>query len=172
MSAHGVRTVARLELLQRRRTSRWPVVLGAWFLLIGLVTGLAWAAVNDQQVDSGSALYDVVTFFVLGLGMLVVPSLTATSVNGDREHGVLATLQTTLLTAGDIVVGKLVAAWVVALAFLVTALPFLVLAWVAGGLSVGRVLLSLLVLVLVLAVTCTIGLLFSSLAARPVTSAC
>lgn len=171
MTAHGIGTVARLELRQRMRTSRWPIVLSAWFLLIGLVTGLAWAAVNDQQVDSGSALYDVVTFFVLGLGMLVVPSLTATTINGDREHGVLATLQTTLLSAGDIVVGKLVASWVVALAFLVTALPFLALAWVAGGLSFGRVLLSLLVLVLVLAVTCTIGLLFSSLTARPVTSA-
>ena len=45
-------------------------------------------------------MYDVVVFFVLGLGMLVVPSLTATSINGDREQGVLATLQTTLLRLG------------------------------------------------------------------------
>jgi ABC-2 type transport system permease protein len=34
----------------------------------------------------------VLTFFVLGLSMLIMPSLTATSINGDREHGVLATL--------------------------------------------------------------------------------
>ena len=116
-------------------------------------------------------MYDVVVFFVLGLGMLVVPSLTATSINGDREQGVLATLQTTLLASADIVLGKLLAAWAIAAAFLVTALPFLVWAWFEGGISIGRILLSLLILMLVLAVVCTVGLMFSSLTARPVASA-
>jgi ABC-2 type transport system ATP-binding protein len=41
---HGIRTVAALELKQRRRTSRWPVVLGAWVGVIGLVTFLTWRA--------------------------------------------------------------------------------------------------------------------------------
>ncbi len=126
---------------------------------------------HDPLVDSGPSMYDVVVFFVLGLGMLVVPSLTATSINGDREHGVLATLQTTLLASADIVLGKLLAAWAIAAAFLVTALPFLVWAWFEGGISVDRILVSLLVLMLVLAVVCTVGLMFSSLTARPVASA-
>ena len=116
-------------------------------------------------------MYDIVVFFVLGLSMLIVPSLTATSVNGDREHGVLATLQTTLLTEWDIALGKLLSAWVVALAFLATALPFLAWAWAEGGVSGGRIVLSLFVLVLVLAVVCAIGLMFSTLTARPVSSA-
>ena len=116
-------------------------------------------------------MYDIVIFFVLGLGMLVVPSLTATSINGDREHGVLATLQTTLLTSADLVLGKLLAAWAISGAFLVTALPFLVWAWVEGGVPVGRILLSLVVLMLVLAVVCALGLMFSTLTARPVASA-
>jgi hypothetical protein len=92
-------------------------------------------------------------------------------VNGDREHGVLATLQTTLLTQWDIALGKLLSAWVVALAFLATALPFLAWAWFEGGISAGRIVLSLLVLVLVLAVVCAIGLMFSTLTARTVSSA-
>jgi ABC-2 type transport system permease protein len=41
---HGIRTVAALELKQRRRTSRWPVVLGAWVGVIGLVTFLTGRA--------------------------------------------------------------------------------------------------------------------------------
>ncbi|MEI2775126.1 MAG: ABC transporter permease subunit [Tetrasphaera sp.] len=171
MSGHGIRTVARLELKQRVRAARWPIVLGLWVVTIAAITGLTWASVNDRQFDQGPALYDVVTFCVLGLGMLVVPSLTATSINGDREHGVLATLQTTLLSAGDIVVGKLVAAWTVAMIFLATAVPFLTLAWLAGGLGIGAVALSLVVLATVLAVICAIGLMFSALTARPVASA-
>ena len=171
VSLHGVRTIAVLELRQRLRTSRWPVVLGIWFLIIGAVAGLTWWAVHDQGGDRGATLYDVVLFFVLGLGMLVVPSLTATSINGDREHGVLATLQTTLLTSADIVIGKLVAAWVISLAFLLAASPFLVWAWIAGGVEVGRVLLALAVLVVVLAVVCALGLMFSTLTARTISSA-
>ncbi len=171
MSWHGIRTVAALELRQRVRTSKWPVVLGIWLAIIALVTFLAYYATHDPDLRSGQAMYDVVIFFVLGLAMLIVPSLTATSVNGDREQGVLATLQTTLLTAWDLALGKLVAAWVISLAFLVTALPFLAWSWFEGGVSGGRIVLSLAVLILVLAVVCTIGLMFSTLTARPVASA-
>ena len=179
MRLHGVRTIAVLELRQRLRTSRWPVVIGIWFLVIGAVAGLTWWAVSSQpgdpaptlSTDRGTTLYDVVLFFVLGLGMLVVPSLTATSINGDREHGVLATMQTTLLTSADIVVGKLVAAWAISLAFLLAASPFLVWAWIAGGVEVGRMLLAVTVLVFVLAVVCALGLMFSTLTARTISSA-
>lgn len=109
MSWHGISTVARLELRQRARASKWVVVLAIWFAVIALVSVLSYLALNDPDARSGAAMYDVVVFFVLGLGMLVVPSLTATSINGDREHGVLATLQTTLLTSADLVLGKLLA---------------------------------------------------------------
>jgi ABC-type transport system involved in multi-copper enzyme maturation permease subunit len=171
MSWHGIKTIAALELRQRLRTSRWPIVFGIWVLLIAAISFLSYWATNDPELRSGSAMYDIVVFFVLGLSMLIVPSLTATSVNGDREHGVLATLQTTLLTEWDIALGKLLSAWVVALAFLATSLPFLAWAWFEGGISGGRIVLSLLVLVLVLAVVCAIGLMFSTLTARPVSSA-
>jgi ABC-type transport system involved in multi-copper enzyme maturation permease subunit len=171
MSWHGIRTIAALELRQRVRTSRWPIVLVVWVVLIAGVSFLAYWATNDPDLSSGPAMYDIVVFFVLGLSMLIVPSLTATSVNGDREHGVLATLQTTLLSPWDIAIGKLLSAWAIALAFLASALPFLAWAWFEGGISAGRILMSLVVLVLVLAVVCAIGLMFSTLTARPVASA-
>jgi ABC-type transport system involved in multi-copper enzyme maturation permease subunit len=179
VSLQGIRTIAVLELRQRLRTSRWPVVIGIWFAIIGGVAGLTWWAVSSQPGnpattlagDRGTTLYDVVLFFVLGLGMLVVPSLTATSINGDREHGVLATMQTTLLTSADIVIGKLVAAWAISIAFLLAASPFLVWAWIAGGIEIGRVLLAVAVLAFVLAVICAMGLMFSTLTARTISSA-
>ena len=86
-----------------------------WVVVVMAVSFLAYYATSDPDLRSGESMYDIVIFFVLGLAMLIVPSLTATSVNGDREHGVLATLQTTLLTAWDLALGKLLAAWVTAL---------------------------------------------------------
>ena len=76
-----------------------------------------------------------------------------------------------MLTPADIIIGKLVASWAISLVFLVVSLPFLVWAWVEGGISVAAVIASLLVLSLVLAVICAVGLMFSTLTARPVASA-
>lgn len=172
MSIHGVLTIARLELLQRVRGARWVVVLVAWVCVIAGVTLLSWLGLRQADEEQlGSTVYDVVLFFVLGLGMLVMPALTSTSVNGDRDQGVLATLQTTLLSAADIVVGKLLAAWLIALAFLATALPFLLFGYVKGGVDLLGALRSLVVIVVVLAVVCAVGLMFSTLTARPVGSA-
>lgn len=170
LSLHGILTIAKLELTQRIRDSRWPWILAVWVGLIALVTVTSHAALNDPTIKAGPQLYDITTFMVLALGMLVVPALTATSVNGDREHGVLATLQTTLLTPGEIVVGKLVAAWAIAMVFLATAVPFLIWAWFEGGVSVASVLLAVLVMAVVLAVICALGLWFSTVVARPVLS--
>lgn len=183
MSGQGVRTVAGLELKQRARTSRWPVVLGAWFLLIAAVALLTWYGISSQDQSyqdlegathtesAGRSMYDLTTFFVLGLSMLVVPSLTATSINSDREQGVLATLQTTLLSPADIVIGKWVASICVTLVFLATALPFLIWGWVAGQAGPWPILRSMVALLAVLAVISAIGLMFSTLTARPVGSA-
>jgi len=192
LSLWGLRTVAVLELRQRVRSSRWFLVLGAWMLLLGGMTWLAIKAVYasyvsidstvagagtteavNQQLSSqaGRTAFAVVALMVLSLGALVAPALSATSVNGDRNAGVLATLQTTLLTPAEIAVGKLLAAWVVALALLVGALPFILWALILGGLDLPRLLVVLGVLALVLLVVCAIGLGWSAVAAKPVISA-
>lgn len=196
MSIQGIQAVAGLELKQRARTSRWPLVLGIWFVVIAAVALLTWFSLRNQQSGSatdgtysslgdgtysdyqpapqwqaGRSMYDLITFFVLGLSLLIVPSLTATSVNSDREQGVLATLQTTLLTPADIIVGKWIASIVVVLVFLATALPFLVWGWIAGHAGFFSILGSMFTLVAVLAVICAVGLMFSTLTARPVASA-
>ena len=182
LSWHGVRTVAVLELRQRVRSTRWVVALIVWFVVIGAITGLTWAAASAtfgsaqpgssaagapaQPVLLGPTVFGIVVFFVLFLGLLVSPTLSATSINGDRAAGTLATLQVTLLTPAEIAVGKLVAAWAAALAFLAASVPFLVLALAAGGTPVLAVVVCLLVLAVLLAVVCAIGLGFSALSAR------
>jgi ABC-type transport system involved in multi-copper enzyme maturation permease subunit len=152
----GVRTVAVLELRQRVRSTRWIVVLVVWVTVLAALTLLIRHAVHstlepvgqfgppdpqqvaDAQRLAGATLFGIIFFLVLSLGGLVAPALTATSVNGDRAAGVLAALQTTLLTPAEIAVGKLAAAWATALALLVAASPFVLWAYVDGGTPAGR----------------------------------
>ncbi len=173
LTRHGVRTVAALELRQRVRSSRWKIALLVWFLVVAAITLLAFGALlfepaaPDEVNGRGVVLGVVVTTLVLGLGLLVTPTLTSTSVNGDRNAGTLATLQVTLLSPAEIALGKLLAAWLSACAFLVVSLPFYVLALLAGGVPVATLPRVLVLTALLLAAVCGIGLGWSTIAARP-----
>lgn len=169
---HGVRTVTRLELRQRVRSSRWKAALIVWVVVVGAITLLAGGALTfvdggSNREQSGAVLFVVVTALVLGLGLLVTPTLASTSVNGDRGAGTLATLQVTLLSPAEIVAGKLLAAWLSACAFLVVSLPFFVIAVVMGGVPVATLPRVVVLTALLLAAVCGMGLGWSTLAARP-----
>ncbi|MEJ5913191.1 hypothetical protein [Pseudokineococcus sp. 1T1Z-3] len=173
VSVRGVRTVAAMELRQRLRATRWVVVLVVWVAVVlgvSVLVRVAAAAAGDLD-ELGSLLFSAVAFLVLGMGLLVVPALTATSINGDRTDGVLAPLQVTLLSPLDVVLGKLVTAWLCALVLLAAAAPVLLWAVVVGGESLLRGLVVLVVLAAVLAAVCALGLGWSALVARPVASA-
>ena len=173
LSWHGLRTVAVLELRQRVRSTRWKTALIVWFLMVGLVTLLATGAFSILAGDRsapddsyGGIVYSIVVGFVLFLGLLVAPTLSSGAINGDRNAGTLATLQVTLLSPAEIVLGKLAAAWIAALAFLVASIPFLIWALVGGGVYWLALLTTVLMLALVLGVVCAIGLGFSALVGK------
>lgn len=172
VSWHGVKTVATLELRQRVRSTRWKIALVVWFVVVGGVTLLTsgalayWTGGSTNDAEAGPVIFGAVVFFVLFLGLLVAPTLSASAINGDRNAGTLATLQVTLLTAAEIVLGKLLAAWSAALAFLVVSIPFIAWALVAGGVSVLSLVTTVLLLAVLLAVVCAIGLGFSALTTK------
>ena len=174
----GLLTVARLEFQLRIRAGRWRWLVGAWFLVLLVVTWLVrTAAAQDNLVGDlagehvlGAVMFGVVVLVVLGLALLVAPALAAQSVNGDRERGTLATLQVTRLTAAEIAVGKLLASWGTALVFLAVTLPLALWCYAEGGLSVARIAGVYLVTALLLGVVCAISLALSALLARSTTS--
>lgn len=169
---HGVRTMAEHEFRLRLRAGRWRWLLAAWFVTLLLLTwGLRAALVATGADEPGVDMFGGLMLFMLALAMLVVPALTAQSINGDRERGVLATLQTTLLTPAEIAVGKLVAAWLTALVFLAVSLPLVVWCLFEGGVSVGRAMVTLIVMALLLAALAAIAQCLSALLARSTTSA-
>lgn len=173
MAWSGVRTVAVLELRQRVRSTRWIVALVVWFVVVGAITLLTTGALGavsgspgSLPDDTGPLLFSAVTFLVLGLGLLVTPTLTSTGINGDRNAGTLATLQVTLLSPAQIAAGKLLAAWAAACAFLVVSVPFLVLALAMGGTPAWSIVRVVVLIALLLVAVCGIGLGWSAVVAR------
>lgn len=174
MSWTGVRTVAVLELRQRVRATRWKAMLGIWCAVLVLLCGGLAALADSSGVHSDETtpmLYDLVLCFVLGIGLIVAPTLSATSINGDRADATLALLQATALRSREIVVGKLLAAWFAALAFLAVALPFLLTLTLIGGVAWIAFFSHLIILIVTMGAVCAIGLGFSALTARTSASA-
>ncbi|RAX24253.1 ABC transporter permease [Actinomyces sp. Z5] len=174
MSRQGIRTVMVLELRQRVRSTRWWVMLLVWALvLIVLFVGMTGLSVSAgmEREEFAPVLYDMVLCFVLGIGLIVAPTLSATSINGDRADATLALLQATALRSREIAVGKLLAAWLAAMAFLAVALPFLLILAAVGGANLPALLGHMLLLVVTLGSVCGIGLGFSALTARTSASA-
>ncbi|HEY3339088.1 MAG TPA: ABC transporter permease [Propionicimonas sp.] len=173
LSVNGLRTVTELELKQRIRSRRWIVALLVWFLVIGAITSLVILATSrliggeNSDQNPGPMAFALNVFFVLGMGLIIAPTFTATSINGDRSAGTLATLQATRLSAAEIAIGKLLAAWLTALVFLVVGLPFIAWSMVSGSISLWQVVACFAVVFVLVAIVCAIGLGWSALLSRP-----
>ena len=174
MTGAGVATVARQEFRLRIRAGRWRWLLGIFFAVLLAFTVLLRGALTQLPPEElpfkGTILYGGLMLFVLGLALLVVPSLAAQSINGDRERGTLATLQVTRLSAGEIALGKFAAAWLTALVFLALTFPLVAYAMTQDGVPFARVLVVTLVLALLLGTVCAVSLWLSAVLSRTTTS--
>lgn len=177
----AVRTVVGMELRQRLRSRGWFALLGVFFLVVGAVTlgalGLHASTLGEMQGVSdaqretslrmaGQWLFDGVLMFVLTLSLLVSPALAANAISGDRAGGTLAITQVTLLKTWHLMAGKWLAAWVASAAFLVAALPWLVVAALVGRVSPLFVLVGLAMILVEFAVITGIGVAVSAITGR------
>lgn len=188
----GVRTMIGLELRQRVRGIAWYVLLSIFFVVLLIVTALAVMA-SGFAGPSGGLVYSVVAYVVLLIATLVTPAISGGAINGDRDAATLAPIQVTLLSTGQIVIGKFLAAWLTGLSFLVVAVPFMIFAAIVGASSsemawrtavysagseatgstnVGplTVICSLAVLIVEVGVVAAVGVGLSGVIARPVLS--
>lgn len=162
-------TIARLELLQRVRTVSWYVLLGVFALLLVGVTALAFLSYGGWG-GSGPGVFSIVVYVTLLLVLLVSPTLSGNSINGDRDAATLAPVQVTLATTGEILLGKFLAAWLTGLAFAAVAVPFLVIATFSGNVQPWTVVISLVILIVETGIIAAIGVALSGILARPLFS--
>ncbi|NUS45577.1 MAG: ABC transporter permease [Mycobacteriaceae bacterium] len=169
----GIALVATHEFRIRLRTGRWRWLLGSWVVVVGVFTVLMRLSLSeiDENRPYGVPMFGCLMLFVLALAMIVSPTLTAQSINGDRERGTLATLQVTRLTPTQIALGKLLAAWSVGVAALLLTLPFVVWCLIEGGINPLAVLAVFGVVAVLIGVVCAVSQAISALLARSITSA-
>jgi ABC-type transport system involved in multi-copper enzyme maturation permease subunit len=172
----GIALVALQEFRMRLRTGRWRVLLGVWLFVLGGFTLLLDLALTNggSAAESdlrGVPLLGILMLFVLACVLIISPTLTSQTINGDRERGTLATLQATRLRPSQIALGKLTAAWSVGLVMLLMTVPFVLYAMARGGLQFVRVAALYGVVALLIGVICAISQAMSALLARSITSA-
>lgn len=167
----GLWLVTSLELRQRIRSKRWYVALGVWTVAlmgIGIIilgpTALSTTWETTAQISR--IVFSLQALLVMLCMLLVLPALSAGSINGDRSAGTLATLQASLLSPLEITLGKLLAGWLTGLAFLLLAMPSLLPTGLLGGVGPFYLLrVMLIIAVLALCVT-AVGLGLSAITSR------
>ncbi len=174
----------RSDLKQRTRGKRWWILLALWtLLLLALLAFVRSAAVRSQQFVSiegqlrqarepvGPTMFGSLMLFTLILACLIVPSLTSTTINGERERGTFAVLQATMLRPWEIFFAKFFSALATTGAFLLATVPLTLWCLSEGGVDVTRVVVTYLILVLLCAVLLAVGLMTSTFLRRPALSA-
>ncbi|TWS24316.1 ABC transporter permease [Tsukamurella sputi] len=165
-----------LELRQRTRATRWRVLLGLFFLVVSaVVLGLMWF-ITTSSPDNGwqtftENLYFIVLGFVGFLGLVISPTMTATSINGDRKDATLAVVQATPVSGLQLAIGKLLGAWLASCALLAVASPYLIWGIAVVEYPLAYSVLGVLAVSLIFLSYCGIGLGFSALLSRPIGSA-
>ncbi len=165
------------ELRGRMRGRRAFVTLTVYVMLIGLFVGLIYILLvsegsygsnwnPDTRQMVGKFVFGTVVLLQLLMASIVGPGLTAGAISSERERQTLDILRTTLLPARSLVLGKLIAAVAFMLLMMVAALPVESLALFLGGVEMGEMFASVVMLVVTALAVCTLGVFYSSLMKR------
>lgn len=154
------------------RRGKAYIIITVYLLLMSLLVGLVYLGLASSANNVGNSgmvqtVGKVVFGIVVGVEMLMVcfvaPALTAGAISSERERQTYDLLQTTLLPARSLVLGKLTSAIFFLLLLLVVGFPLQSLASLFGGVAIGEVLVAFLLLIVTAFTFSAIGLLISSL---------
>jgi ABC-type transport system involved in multi-copper enzyme maturation permease subunit len=163
------------ELRGRMRGRQAFILLTIYLALIGffivivynlldLTSSITWNPSARQ--DAGKAIFGTVVLLELLLISFIAPGLTAGAITSERERQTFEILRTTLLSARSLVLGKLGSAFSYLFLLILTALPIQSLAFLLGGVGLGEMIASSLMLVVTAIFYCTLGIFFSSILKR------
>jgi hypothetical protein len=129
------------------------------------ITGVAAWDPSARQT-AGKVIFGTVVLLELLLLSFIAPGLTAGAITSERERQTFDLLRTTLLSARSLVLGKLGSAFGFLFLLILTALPIQSLAFLLGGVGMGEMVVSSLMLVVTALFFCTLGIFFSSFMKR------
>lgn len=142
--------ITRREIKTRFRTGRSALTVSAWLLFVGvsgyLIFRIAQSFASDRFRFSGgsavlasslmgSMMFELLALLLLSAVLLVVPTVAALAVVGERERLTLELLQVSQLRARHVVVGKLASSLAYLLLLVVAIAPILTLPLLIGGVT-------------------------------------
>jgi ABC-type Na+ efflux pump permease subunit len=161
------------ELRGRMRGNRAMILLTVYLSIIGVVTLLVYLAVVSSMSFGapdfeagrriGKAIFLTVMSVALAQVCIITPSLTSSSVAGEKERQSYDLLITTLLSPWEIILGKLGAALAFALLLILAVLPLAGLSFLFGGVSGTELLLALVGLIVSAVLYASVGLFWSTI---------
>ena len=164
------------ELRTRMRGSR-PVWLQAGYVFIMLlVMGGTYAAevgttgtvASTLGFRLGRAMFQGLFIVQAVLVALIVPGLTAGAISGEQEQRTYELLAATRLRSRQVVLGKLLSAWLFAALLLTTSLPLAALCLLFGGVSPAELMWSYAIVALCALLLAAIGLWWSTVFSRSI----
>ncbi len=168
------------ELRGRMRGARAFVVLTLYLLLLGGSVSLSFIPLASLPMGTGfdlamrqligKTMFGIAVFIQFIIVSFVAPGITAGTITSEREHQTYDILRTTLLSARDLVNGKLLAALSFLFLLLLAALPIQSLAFLLGGVGMEEVIIAVIMLLTTAVALSTIGIFLSSLLKRTLVS--
>lgn len=167
--------VALKELRGRMRGPRAFVVLTGYLAVVGIFTTVIYlmttsASFNTTgQVDGGEVgrfLFSAVVAMELFLVTFITPAFTASAISGEHERQTYDLLRTTLLPERSLVWGKMFSALAYIVLLLLAAIPLQSIAFLFGGVDLGELYVSFVVLTASATLLGSIGVYFSAVTRR------
>jgi ABC-type transport system involved in multi-copper enzyme maturation permease subunit len=168
------------ELKGRMRGRQGVLNITAYLSLIGFFLFLIYMLLTVEGGTSngdpsflqtvGKIIFSTVVLLELLMLGFIGPALTAGAISSERERKTIDLLKTSLLSARAIVFGKLSSAAAFLLLLVFTAIPLQSLAFFLGGVGMGEIVVSTLMLIVTAVFFCTLGLFFSSFTQRTLIS--
>lgn len=139
-----VNPILERELKTRMRTWKTSILLTVFLLIIGgvlllfFIGSAASSAFGAYGFDPSiiSTIYDFLAMTLMILLMLIIPVFTASAISGERERQTLDLLLCTDFSPWKIIFGKMSAALFFVLLLIITAIPFIGITLLFGGISI------------------------------------
>jgi len=132
------------ELKTRVRSWKTALLISGYLLLIGSVVALTFLVqsetynYNSYGFDPSvvTTIFVVIALFQLGVLVTILPVFTATSISGERERQTLDLLMCTDISPWKIIFGKMSAALSFVMLLILSAMPFIGVTFLFGGVTV------------------------------------
>ncbi len=160
------------EMKANVRSVRFFLVLFAFNSILSALSFLAFAGIMNQsryfgQISGLTNIYSTMAYIELAMFMLIIPTITAGSITGEKERKTLDLLLISKMTPFSIIIGKLEAAIHIVRILAISSLPVLSIVFIFGGIQWWDLLLTLIITGFFLG---SIGIFFSTISRRTTTS--